>query len=1241
MPKIIPTIILDKRGLKGQRFLAWYRHIENVSKVKDILYVLKQSPPHVPPTKLASKEECQNYVRHYEDDLQAKCLILTSLSEELMKLHKHMDTSCAMVESLHKMHDIETSNVRFSNVCSLMNAKMAKRASVHKHGQKMEKIFKDLKSLGTSIDGKMAQDFFLASLSDDFTKFIVNCKVNRFDHSLKEMIDMCCRFEKGFKMDSGSENANIRKRLHKKKAKKSKGTCFHCGKDERWKKKYRGLVGSKPLSNGEMVVRVGNGTKISAKATGTYMLNLPSGEVLELKNCLYFPSCIKNLISISKLLRDGHSVLFDKMSCTLYLNGRIISHGNMIEGLFHLETNSGMHCIASRNTSKPKRAREEVNQEKMWHLKLGHVNLEKIHKMSKDGYIHPLGNDRMGTCECCLKGKMTKSPFIGKGERATEILGLIHTDVCGPMSTTSRGGFSYYITFTDDHSRFGYVYLMKYKSESFERFKEFKNEVEKQTGKQIKILRSDRGGEYLSNEFLDYLKECGIISQWTPPGTPQLNGVSERRNRTLMNMVRSMMSFADLPVTFWGYALYTTAYLLNRVPSKSVSQTPYEIWHGRKPSLKHIKIWGCEAYVKKLEATKLEARSVRCYFVGYPKETMGYEFYHPDDQKVFVARTAKFLEDEFVLKGTISKQMEINEINNEPQTSTRHIDNPVPETLAPRRSERVSKPPKRYGLDNDFDELYLLGDNETKEDPRDYTEAMSDIDSKRWQEAMKSEMDSMYQNQVWTLVDPPEGIVPVGNKWVFKRKIGVDGNVETYKARLVAKGYRQREGIDYEETFSPVAMIKSIRILLAIAAYHDYEIWQMDVKTAFLNGYLEEELYMTQPEGFVSKSEKTKVCKLQRSIYGLKQASRSWNIRFDTEIKTFGFTQNEDDNCVYQKVVGNAVVFLVLYVDDILLFGNDTAILSSVKVWLSKTFHMEDLGDASYVLGIKLYRDRSRKLIGLSQSMYIDKVLSRFEMEQSKKGFLPVRHGNHLSKSMEPKTPEEIVHMSRIPYASAIGSLMYAMICTRPDIAYAVSITSRYQSNPGLEHWAAVKTVLKYLRRTKDMFLVYGGAAELRVEGYTDADFQSDVDDRSSNSGYVFTLNGGAVSWKSKKQSVIADSTTEAEYVATAEAGKEAFWMKKFITELGVVPTITSPVTLYCDNNGAIAQAKEPRAHQKNKHFDRRFNIIRRYAAEGKVNILKVASADNVADPLTKPMSQIQLDRHMDKMGIRYMGRWL
>ncbi|KAM2242325.1 hypothetical protein ACFX1S_009299 [Malus domestica] len=342
MPKITPTIILDKRGLRGQRFLAWYRHIENISKVKDILYVLKQSPPHVPPTKLALKEECQNYDRHYENDLQSKCLILTSLSEELMKLHKHMDTSCAMGESLHKMHDIETSNVRFSNVCSLLNAKMAKGTLVHKHGQNMERIFQDLESLGTSIDGKMTQGFHCGNDERWKKKYRVRI-ANLMTRTLEGTISV---IESAFTVSSNS-------------------WIFDSGASQHICNSLQGLTGSRTLRNGEMIVRVGNGTKIFAKAIGTYMLKLPSGEVLELKNCLYFPSSIKNLISISKVLQDGHSILFDKMSCTLYLNGRIISHGNMIEGLFHLETSSGMHCIESGNTSKPKRAREEVNQEKM------------------------------------------------------------------------------------------------------------------------------------------------------------------------------------------------------------------------------------------------------------------------------------------------------------------------------------------------------------------------------------------------------------------------------------------------------------------------------------------------------------------------------------------------------------------------------------------------------------------------------------------------------------------------------------------------------------------------------------------------------------------------------------------------------------------------------------------------------------------------------------------------------------
>jgi hypothetical protein len=599
-------------------------------------------------------------------------------------------------------------------------------------------------------------------------------------------------------------------------------------------------------------------------------------------------------------------------------------------------------------------------------------------------------------------------------------------------------------------------------------------------------------------------------------------------------------------VSLWGYALESAAYLLNRVPSKSVTSTPYEIWKGRKPEFKHVKIWGCTAHVKRHDPDKLESRTDKCRFVGYPKETFGYYFYHPSEQKVFVARKAVFLEEEYLLQEDSGSKIELEEVP-DPQTVALSSDDiSVPESVQvhtdePRRSGRIPKLPERYV--GHIDEGESKVEYNEDDDPKSYQEAIEGPEAGKWREAMNSEIQSMYTNQVWNLEDLPEGIVPIGCKWIFKRKIGADGRIDTYKARLVAKGYRQRQGIDYDETFSPVAMIKSIRVLLAIAAHLDYEIWQMDVKTAFLNGNLEEEVYMIQPEGFTSKESPDRVCKLQRSIYGLKQASRSWNIRFDEAVKSYSFIKNEDEPCVYKKVSGSAVTFLVLYVDDILLIGNDVAMMSSVKVWLSKNFSMKDLGEASYVLGIRIYRDRSKRMLGMTQSMYIDTIVKRFGMDDSKRGLIPMRHGIYLSKGQSPKTPNERAFMDRIPYASAIGSIMYAMICTRPDVAYALSVTSRFQADPGEEHWKAVKCILKYLRRTKDMFLVYGGS-DLKLRGFTDSSFQSDPDDSKSTSGFVFTLNGGAVCWKSSKQETTADSTTEAEYIAAAEAAKEAVWLE-------------------------------------------------------------------------------------------------
>ncbi|KAL4035514.1 hypothetical protein IC575_004209 [Cucumis melo] len=268
---------------------------------------------------------------------------------------------------------------------------------------------------------------------------------------------------------------------------------------------------------------------------------------------------------------------------------------------------------------------------------------------------------------------------------------------------------------------------------------------------------------------------------------------------------------------------------------------------------------------------------------------------------------------------------------------------------------------------------------------------------------------------------------------------------------------------------------------------------------------------------------------------------------------------------------------------------------------------MKDLGNAQYVLGIQIVRNRKNKTLAMSQTSYMDKMLSRYKMQNFKKALLSYRYGIHLSKEQCPKTPQEVEDMSNISYAYAVGSLMYAMLCTRPDICYSVGIVSRYQSNPGRDHWTAIKNILKYLRRTKDYMLVYG-SKDLILIGYTDSDFQTDKDARKSTSGSVFTLNGGAVVWRSIKQSCIADSTMEVEYVAACEAAKKAVWLKKFLTDLEGVPNMHLSITLYCDNSGAVANSREPRSHKRGKHIERKYHLIREIVHRGDVTVTKISS---------------------------------
>ena len=402
----------------------------------------------------------------------------------------------------------------------------------------------------------------------------------------------------------------------------------------------------------------------------------------------------------------------------------------------------------------------------------------------------------------------------------------------------------------------------------------------------------------------------------------------------------------------------------------------------------------------------------------------------------------------------------------------------------------------------------------------------------------------------------------------------------------------------------------------------------------YINGELNEEIYIEQPVGFVIQSQEHKVCKLNKSIYGLKQSSRRWYLKFHNEITLCDFTMIDEDHCVYVKRDKDRYVLLSLYVDDILIAGNDLEFVKTIKEWLSSTFEMKNMGETSYILGVKIQRNRSKRLMCLSQEHYIQNLLERFNMKDCNPIDTPYARGEYLSKEMGSKTLEEKEKMSKVPYSSAIGSLMYVMMCTRTDICYVVGMVSHYQANPGMKHWRAVKRILRYLKGTIDYSLCYQGK-ELRLVGYLDADWARDLDERKSTSRYKFLLNNGVITWRSKKQTCIALSTMEAEFVACSTATQEAMWLRRFLQSLGIVKGSSEPTIVYSNNKAAIAYVKDPNYHGRTKHIDSKNNFIRDITARNEVFIRYIPTREMVADPFIKPIPKEMFSVHVKSLGFR------
>ena len=743
-----------------------------------------------------------------------------------------------------------------------------------------------------------------------------------------------------------------------------------------------------------------------------------------------------------------------------------------------------------------------------------------------------------------------------------------------------------------------------------------------------------------------------------------------------------MLSQSCLPHEFWAEAVNTAAYLVNFSPSSATGfKTPFEMRYGRPADYSHLRVFGCDAYVLTPSQlrSKLEAKSKKCILLGYQRGVKGYRLWDPVACKLIVSRDVSFNESRSSKEGENSQSSRTDkgkspipdtvegEISHEGVHDRREVDAPgmelvpvmeqeeqvivgvpqiqpaaadQPESSTRRTSSRSTRAPTRYGQWADsskLDDIDIAPEDDQmalileEGEPSSYQEACASEQKHEWNAAMQRELQSLSDNKTWELVKLPSDQQVVDSKWVYKLKDSPsDGGDKIYKARLVAKGFTQEKGVDYNEVFSPVAKYSTIRILCQLVVFFDLVLDQMDVVTAFLYGTLDELIFMRQPLGFVKKGQEGLVCRLLKSLYGLKQAPRQWNKRFDDFMLGQGFTRMVYDPCVYRKSVKNDVfgfIILVLYVDDMLIVAKDQSEVDRLKVKLSSEFRMKDLGKARRILGMEIFRNSSTGQLCLNQGKYARKVLARFSMEDCKPVSIPLASHFKLSSAFSPTDAVEKGLMAKIPYEKAVGSLMYLMTCTRPDLALAMGKVSRFMSNPGKVHWEAVKWMLRYLKGTEDYGLLFDRRSDrtTALVGYVDSDYGGCLDTRRSTTGYVFTLGGGCISWKSTLQKCISQSTTEAEYVAAAEATKEAIWLDRLITEMGLEH---GKMTLNCDSQSALHLAANQVMDSRVKHIDIRYHFIRQAVSDKTFELVKIDGKLNPADAFTKVIPLESFSRH-------------
>ena len=511
--------------------------------------------------------------------------------------------------------------------------------------------------------------------------------------------------------------------------------------------------------------------------------------------------------------------------------------------------------------------------------------------------------------------------------------------------------------------------------------------------------------------------------------------------------------------------------------------------------------------------------------------------------------------------------------------------------------------------------------------PDTYFDALCDPRAPEWKEAMDREYDSLIQFGTWDEQLLPPGAKLVDTRWVYRCKFDAGGNLVCYKARFCAKGFSQRQGVDYFETFAPVIRLESVRTLVALAAENDWELFQADVSSAFLNAELEETVFIRQPRGYetYAPNGQQHVLRLHRSIYGLRQAPRCWNTLLHKFLLAQGLQRSEADPCVYIKRTKAGIVVVGIYVDDLLFTGSDRSGINDLRAALADEFKIKDLGILHHYLGIAV--NRTAGGITMSQRQYVVDLLNQFGMEECHPTATPLVAKQKLTRDMSPVTDAELQRMADIPYRSAVGSLMYLALATRPDIANAVRDLARYSHNPGWDHWLGVKHVFRYLQGTKDLGITYTRTNESLL-AYSDSDWANDESTSRSVTGNVFILANAAITWASRSQKHVSLSSSEAEYVAASNTAKQCMFVRHLVSELCPdLALLDQPTVMLIDNRACRLMIKNRGSHRRTKHIRVRYHFIRELAEDGVIDIQPISSKENLADMFTKNLTRVPLSK--------------